>query len=100
MAAMTGSANGLPSDGFVVFAKEECPTCHLVAPVLRALARAEEGLVVYSQDDPAFPADLDVVDDTSLEQSFRMDIEAVPTLIRLKAGREVARTVGWDRADW
>jgi hypothetical protein len=100
MAAASPSSVGPPADGFVVFAKEECPTCQLVAPVLRTLARTEQKLVVYSQDDPAFPADLDVVDDTALEQSFRLDVETVPTLIRLSEGREVARTVGWDRAEW
>jgi hypothetical protein len=100
MATTATRSPGLPADGFVVFAKEECPTCQLVTPVLRSLARAESRLVVYSQDDPAFPADLDVIDDTALEQSFRMDVETVPTLIRLKGGREVARTVGWDRAEW
>src|SRR5262245_9000427 len=98
--AMPLSSNGLPGDGFIVFAKEECPTCQLVTPVLRTLARTEQKLVVYSQDDPAFPTGLDVVDDTTLEQSFRLDVETVPTLIRVSEGREVARTVGWDRAEW
>lgn len=100
MVALSSSAAGLPADGFVVFAKEDCPTCQMVAPVLRTLARTEAPLRVYSQDDPAFPADLDVVDDSALEQSFRLDVETVPTLIRIEAGREVARTVGWDRAEW
>src|SRR5262249_7708331 len=27
-------------------------------------------------------------------------IEVVPTLIRLEAGREIARTYGWDRGEW
>lgn len=100
MVALSQSSNGLPADGFVVFAKEECHTCQLVTPVLRTLARTDRKLVIYTQDDPAFPENLDAVDDTMLEQSFRLDVETVPTLIRMSGGREVARTVGWDRADW
>ncbi|MEZ4663142.1 MAG: hypothetical protein R2911_36805, partial [Caldilineaceae bacterium] len=33
-------------------------------------------------------------------QSFRRDIEIVPTLMRLENGAEVERTVGWDKATW
>jgi hypothetical protein len=100
MVAMPDSARSEPADGLVVFAKEECPTCQLVAPVLRSMARSNGRLRVYAQDNPAFPAGLDVVDDTALEHSFRMDVETVPTLIRFEGGREVARTVGWDRVEW
>ena len=35
-----------------------------------------------------------------LEKSFKHDIEAVPTLLRFKDGKEVARTQGWHRAQW
>ncbi len=100
MASLSSSSTILPSDGFAVFAKEECHTCQLVTPVLRTLSRSDRPLAILTQDDPAFPAGLDVVDDTALEQSFRHDIETVPTLIRFSAGREVDRTVGWDRAEW
>jgi hypothetical protein len=88
-------------DGFLVVAKRDCPTCVLVEPVLRALRSAGAPLVVYSQDEPGFPAGLeDVVDDRTLEQSWRLGVETVPTLIRREGGEEVARTVGWDRAEW
>jgi len=40
------------------------------------------------------------IDDTALDISHRLKIEIVPTLIRLEHGREVARTYGWDRAEW
>ena len=84
-----------------VFAKRDCPTCQLVEPVLHALAARGEGLKVYSQDDPAFPSKVkSVVDDRELEQSFRHNIETVPTLIRFEGGREVARTEGWDAKEW
>jgi len=90
----------LPRDGLVVVAKRDCPTCVLVAPVLGELA-AKGALTVYSQDDPSFPETVTMVeDDTDLEQSFRLGIEIVPTLIRMADGREVARTYGWSRAEW
>lgn len=93
--------DGLPPDGLIVFAKRDCPTCELVQPVLRALSREAEALVVFTQDDPSFPEDVaGVVDDTALEQSFRHDVDIVPTLIRREGGREVGRTFGWDRAEW
>ena len=58
-------------------------------------------LTVYSQDDPAFPATVAaVIDDTALESSHRAGIEIVPTVIRYRDGRESARAVGWNRAEW
>lgn len=84
----------------IAFVKAECPTCALIAPVLRRLADAGE-LTVLSQDDPAFPPDLaEVVDDTSLEWSFRYDIDTVPTLLSLDDGKETSRAVGWERSEW
>ena len=90
----------LPADGLVIVAKHDCPTCTLVEPVMQSLDRVGP-LTVISQDDPAFPSGVGrVVDDHDLERSFRLAIETVPTLIRFKGGREVGRTVGWDRAEW
>ena len=91
---------GSVSARFVVVAKRDCPTCELVQPVLREIAASGAELTVYTQDDPAFPEGLAPVDDRSLEQSWRLGIETVPTLIRLEAGAETRRTVGWDRAEW
>ena len=85
---------------FIVVAKRDCPTCGLVQPVLHEIAASGAGLTVYTQDDPAFPSGLDPVDDRSLEQSWRLRIETVPTLIRLEDDAEVERTIGWDRAEW
>ena len=79
--------------------KRDCPTCEEVAPVLAALARAG-GVIVYSQDDPAFPAGVDPVDDRSLEFSWRHDIETVPTLLRFNGDDETGRIVGWHREQW
>jgi hypothetical protein len=90
----------LPSDGLVVVVKRACPTCELVVPVVRELARTR-GATIVSQDDPRFPDGIDgVVDDTALARSFRLHVRAVPTLLRLEGGCEVARTEGWERAEW
>ena len=88
------------STSFIVVAKRDCPTCELVQPVLREIAASGAGLTVYTQDDPAFPEGLDAIDDRALEHSWRLDIETVPTLIRLETGAETERTVGWDRTEW
>lgn len=89
------------SDGFVVVAKRECPTCELVEPLLQEMAQAGLPLVVYSQDDATFAAGVPgAVHDGSLEHSYGLAIEIVPTLIRVAGGREVERTYGWDRAEW
>jgi hypothetical protein len=83
----------------VAFVKRECPTCVLVAPVLRELA-ARAPLTVYAQDDPGFPEGLSPVDDRELRFSWHHRIEAVPTLLRVVEGVETARAVGWQRGDW
>ena len=88
-------------DGLIAVVKRECPTCALIAPVLRQLAAGGEKFTVYSQDDPKFPPELEgVVDDRSLEASFHLDIHTVPTLIRIRGGEERARAIGWNRAEW
>ena len=86
-------------DGVVAVVKRDCPTCVLVAPVLRRL-QAGDPLVVYSQDDPSFPEDMDVLDDRDLTVSHLWDIETVPTLLRIVDGEETDRLVGWDRDQW
>ncbi len=98
MVADIGSA-GI-GDGLVAVVKAECPACDLVRPVLADLA-SRAGLVVYTQDDPAFPAVADwVVDDTDLAVSWHLDLEAVPTLLRIADGSEAGRLEGWDRDRW
>lgn len=81
--------------GVVAVVKRECPTCVLVAPVLAELRAAGVDITVYTQDDPSFPDGLDPVDDTALDESYRLGIETVPTLI---AGDR--RVVGWQRSQW
>ncbi len=90
----------LPRDGLVIVAKRECHTCEMIQPVMQSLDRAGS-LIVFTQDDPAFPEGLRrVVDDRDLERSFHLKVETVPTLIRFQGGREVGRTFGWDRSEW
>ena len=88
-------------DGLIVVAKRECPTCGLVEPLLAEIVASGESLAVLSQDDPAYAAGLPGAShDASLEASWRLKVEFVPTLIRMQGGREVERTHGWDRAEW
>jgi hypothetical protein len=88
-------------DGLIVVAKRDCPTCLLVEPLLHELAQGGEPLTVYVQDDAAYAVGVPgaQLDDT-LEHSYHLGIEFVPTLIRVAGGREVARTHGWHRGDW
>jgi hypothetical protein len=89
------------SEEFIVVCKRDCATCQMIVPVLKAFALSDRPVAIYTQDDPSFPEGiLGVIDDTSLEQSYRMGIETVPTLIRLENGREIGRAVGWDRNQW
>ncbi|MBM7809050.1 hypothetical protein JOD57_004887 [Geodermatophilus bullaregiensis] len=78
-------------DGLVAVVKRECPTCVLVEPVLRRL-----GAAVWCQDDAGWFDH----DDTGLEVSYRLDVETVPTLLRVEDGVETARVVGWSREQW
>ena len=53
--AGTTAPRDLPRDGLVAVVKEDCPTCQLVAPVLRRMQ--ESGLLsaIVTQDEPDFP---------------------------------------------
>ena len=92
----------LPDDftGFIAIVKRDCATCRLIRGVLQELDELRQ-LIVYTQDDPAFPpAIADRRDDTELELSWHLDIEIVPTLLRVSDREEIDRLVGWGRADW
>ncbi|MCW2778757.1 MAG: uncharacterized protein JWN17_2482, partial [Frankiales bacterium] len=79
------------SDGLHAVLKRDCPTCVLVEPVLRDL-----GAVLHWQDEVPDGDE----DDTSLELSWRLDVDTVPTLLRVEGGQEQARVVGWLRPQW
>ncbi len=87
-------------DGLIVVAKADCPTCRLVEPLLAELLLAGP-LTVYVQDSADYATDLPgACYDKSLEHSFRLGVEFVPTLIRVESGQEVERTYGWHKEDW
>lgn len=88
-------------DGIIAVVKQDCQTCVLVEPVLQQLSRGETPLTVYVQDNADFPSNVaQVCDDSSLEHSFHLNIETVPTLIKIEGGREVARAIGWVKGEW
>ena len=91
-------------DGLHVFVKRDCATCTLVAPVLATLVANGVVHTVHSQDDPTFPEEVcavgSVFDDTTLRRSYALDIEAVPTIVRVADGVEVDRIVGWSIDGW
>lgn len=93
-AAAATTAPRLP-DGLVVIVKRECATCQMVAPLLTQLP-----CTVYTQDDPTFPEGVAALHDGDLSVSWHLEIDTVPTLIRVVDGVEVERTIGWDRAEW
>lgn len=87
-------------NGFIAVLKRDCATCRLIEPAILELTRATQ-LQVHSQDDPSFPESVaDVIDERELELSYRLDIEVVPTLIRVHDGKETARLIGWQRDEW
>jgi hypothetical protein len=86
-------------DGLVAVVKRDCPTCTMIVPVLEQIA-ARAPLTVATQDDPSFPPGMSAKDDTDLRLSYSLDIETVPTLLRIEEGREAARIVGWSREQW
>ncbi|HWI13482.1 MAG TPA: thioredoxin family protein [Burkholderiales bacterium] len=94
------SATSSLADGLFVFVKRTCPTCTLIEDELRKAAKSMPGFRVVSQDDPAFPSGVGVIDDRQLDASYLHDIEYTPTLVLKRDGREVERVVGWDRAAW
>jgi hypothetical protein len=93
------SMSSLPDNGWVAVVKRDCPTCELTVPALAMLNQAA-GITIYTQDDPTFPEGLERTYDSSLDISHGLKIEVVPTLLRRENGKEVARTYGWDKAEW
>ena len=87
---------------FTVVIKKDCPTCEMIETVLAELIATYPGKVtIYVQDDPSFPESIEnKIDDTSLEFSYRNNIEIVPTLICSTESKESARTYGWDKTEW
>ena len=85
-------------DGLVAVVKRDCPTCTLVVPVLRDLAARRAARLLAGR--PDLPRRDAAADDTSLDVSFALEIDTVPTLLRLEGGAVTSRTEGWSRERW
>jgi len=96
---MTVTKNPL-RDGWTIIVKRECATCVMVVPVIARLIKDLPNVIVYTQDDPAFPEGISAVSDLDLCASWHADIDAVPSLIFRANGVETKRTIGWLRKDW
>lgn len=91
----------LISDGLIAFVKRACPTCSMIEPQMREVAKVRGDFQVVTQDDATFPSGVaNLIDDRELDHSYVNQIEATPTLIRYADGKEVERVMGWDRAAW
>lgn len=92
---------GKAAVAYTVVTKQDCPTCRLIVPALEALASAAP-LRVLNQDAEGFPAidAAEVEHDASLDASWALDVDIVPTLVRYEQGVETGRTEGWVRDDW
>jgi len=89
------------SDGLILVVKRECATCTMIEPVMAILSKETTQLSVYSQDDSNFLESVEnVIDDQSLEISFQLNIETVPTLIKVEGGKEIGRQIGWHKKEW
>ena len=99
---MTANHSTVPvlPDGLVIVVKRECETCRMVVPVITQLRGSGTTVTLYVQDDPSFPEGLNATPDADLAVSWHHDIETVPTVMRVKNGVEIERTVGWVRDEW
>jgi thiol-disulfide isomerase/thioredoxin len=113
LADSAGSEKIFPSGrpSIVCFIKDDCPTCHLVMPVLDALHQAfaeridffvagqtaEGNESLTAEFAPGFP----ILDDASLKVSFAYDIDTVPSLFFADAeGSLSTALVGFVRDEW
>ena len=91
----------LISDGLIAFVKRACPTCSMIEPQMREVAKVRGDCQVVTQDEATFPSGVaNLIDDRALDHSYVNQIDATPTLIRYAGGKEVERVMGWDRAAW
>jgi len=110
---LQGQARAFPSgrQALVCFVKNDCPTCHVVMPVLDALYQAvgqqmdffvagqtqEGNTELVRTFDPGFA----LLDDSRLKVSFAFDIDTVPSLFLTDAdGRLTRALVGFVREEW
>ena len=89
------------------FAKDDCPTCVLAAPILGEMARAGRLWVVAQDPDGGkrlrerLDSRVTVLDDSALRVSYAYDVDSVPTLVLAEPeGEERLRTAGLVREEW
>ena len=84
----------------VVFLKQGCETCKLVAPILESFLK-KNSAEILCQDGSSFSQGLEVREDLGLRRSWEASIEIVPTLISYgKDGKELDRIEGWNSEEW
>ena len=84
----------------VVFLKQSCETCKLVAPLLETFLE-KRSAEILCQDGPYFFQGLEVSEDIGLRRSWEAKIEIVPTVIRFdNDGNELTRIEGWNSEEW
>ena len=84
----------------VVFLKQGCETCKLVAPILESFLE-KNSAEILCQDGSSFSQGLEVREDLGLRRSWEASIEIVPTLISFgKDGKELDRIEGWNSEEW
>lgn len=113
LADLTGRARAFPAHklALLCFVKDDCPTCHLVMPVLEAAHAALDGHVdvwAIGQDAAGnarmarrHGLSIPMLDDSALKVSFAHDIDTVPTVIFADGeGNRLNTLVGFDREQW
>jgi len=88
------------SERYLIFVKQDCPTCELIKPVLHKLLKLNVAFNLYVQDFPENFKNLPTIDDTKLKDSYRNKIEIVPTVLKVSNGSEIKRIVGWSAEEW
>jgi hypothetical protein len=94
-----------------VFAKEDCATCQLSAPLIDAAGAAFGGAMdtlVVTQDEGGtgvfghrLSSGMPVLDDRKLHTSYRYDLDTVPAVFLADgSGEPVMSFVGFAKADW
>ncbi len=66
------------------FSATWCGPCKMLAPVFHELAEEEKGVDFYSADV-----------DQNMELAQKFNVSAVPTVVLLKNGKEVSRSMGF-----
>ncbi len=112
LADQSGRQRAFPTGrpALLCFLKEDCPTCVLSAPLVRAATEAFGGAVdvwAISQDEDGAPLARSfglagpLLADSALRVSYRYGLETVPTVILADGtGEELRRVGGFDRAAW